>query len=261
MMTRRNAMTLYQTGFQTGAFNMALDEALMEGAGGQGGEPSLRFFGWEPACVTLGCFQKVDEEVDVDACRVAGVDIVRRNTGGGTVFHNEELTYSIILPQNHSLIKGSIEDSYRVLCSGLMEGIKLLGLNPEFAPINDILVDGKKVSGNAQTRRGGMVLHHGTVLLGLDAALFGRLLKRVNHGGGKAVASLNDLLGRTISFEEAEAAMIEGYQKVLGMKLESASISEKVMARTRELAENKYGSANWTNKTTTNDTNVLGTHE
>src|SRR5208337_3830146 len=100
----------------------------------------------------------LDAEVDLDACRASGVDAVRRLTGGGAVFHDDEITYSIVLPMGHELAPDDILESYRLICSGLIGGLGLLGVKADFEPINDIAVGGKKVSGNAQTRRQGCLL-------------------------------------------------------------------------------------------------------
>ena len=92
-------------------------------------------------------------KIDIEACRGRGVDIVRRITGGGAVFHDAELTYSIVIPEGHPLAPPSILDSYGLLCAGIIEGLKELGIKSEFSPINDIVSAGKKISGNAQTRK------------------------------------------------------------------------------------------------------------
>ncbi|HBE46121.1 MAG TPA: lipoate--protein ligase family protein, partial [Spirochaetaceae bacterium] len=144
---------LLETGFHTAAFNMGLDEALLGSVAEGKSLPTLRFYGWKPPAVSIGYFQGLHEEVDVDACRAAGVDVVRRITGGGAVFHHYEVTYSIVVPLSHQLARPNILDSYRLLLGGIIDGLALLGIEAEFAPINDIVTGGKKISGNAQTRK------------------------------------------------------------------------------------------------------------
>ncbi|MFH1470632.1 MAG: lipoate--protein ligase family protein, partial [Candidatus Micrarchaeota archaeon] len=131
---------LLETGASDAFMNMAIDEVLMESS-----EPVLRLYSWKPPAVSIGYFQNLGEEVDSEACGKLGVDVVRRQTGGGAVFHDEELTYSFIsreFPKN-------ILESYKWVCSGVIEGLATMGFGAEFAPLNDILVGGKKVSGNA----------------------------------------------------------------------------------------------------------------
>ncbi|MDR1862657.1 MAG: lipoate--protein ligase family protein, partial [Treponema sp.] len=158
---------LLRSGYHDCYYNMALDEALLEGVASGASLPALRFFGWKPPAVSLGYFQGLEEEVDLEACRRRGVDVVRRISGGGAVFHQAEITYSLIMPLSHPLAGATITESYRVLCAGVAAGLGRLGVEAVFAPINDILAGGRKISGNAQTRRKGCLLQHGTVLLDL----------------------------------------------------------------------------------------------
>ncbi|MDR2741330.1 MAG: lipoate--protein ligase family protein [Treponema sp.] len=251
---------LLQTGFHDCYYNMGLDEALLESAAQGGFLPVLRCYGWEPQAVSVGYFQGLEEEVDLRACKDRGVDVTRRITGGGAVFHHAELTYSIILPASHPLAGESIHDSYRILCGGVIRGLALLGLNARFAPINDILCGDRKISGNAQTRRKNTVLHHGTLLLDLDADLMFSLLRvpsekmkgRLVRDVKSRVTSLRDQ-GISARFDEAGAAMVEGFRQALDLEF-AASLSapaypggpdpvEDELAR--ELAVKKFASPEW----------------
>src|ERR687896_62503 len=150
-----------ETGYNTAALNMAIDEALMENVDEV---PILRIYRWCPTAVSIGYFQSMKEEVDLEKCREIGVDVVRRLTGGGAVLHEFELTYSFMTkkyPQN-------IMESYGWICDAIVMSINRLGFDASFVPLNDIVIAGKKVSGNAQTRRNGVLLQHGTLLLDVD---------------------------------------------------------------------------------------------
>ena len=127
------------TGLNSAFFNMGLDEAILESVAAGSCPPTLRFYGWTPSAISLGYFQGIHEEVDTQACREKGVDIVRRITGGGAVFHDTEVTYSIVIPEGHRLAPDSITDSYAILCAGIVEGLAILGVGSEFVPINDIV--------------------------------------------------------------------------------------------------------------------------
>ncbi|MDR2519413.1 MAG: lipoate--protein ligase family protein [Spirochaetaceae bacterium] len=225
---KKHRCRLLKTGLHNGFYNMALDQALLEAVAGGFSPPVLRFYGWKPAAVSLGYFQRIEDEVDVQACQRRQVDIVRRLSGGGAVFHHAELTYSIILGAAHPLAGTGIQDSYRMLCAGIVRGLGLLGVDAVFAPINDILAGGRKVSGNAQTRRMGGVLQHGTVLLDSDLDLMFELLKvpdvKISRDHRirdvkERVTSLKALLGREVSFEEAEAAMARGFCESLSLDM------------------------------------------
>jgi lipoate-protein ligase A len=250
---------LLQTGFHDCYYNMGLDEALLETAA-QGGLPVLRFYGWEPQAVSVGYFQGLEEEVDTQACKDRGVGVTRRITGGGAVFHHAELTYSIILPAGHPLAGASIHDSYHILCEGVIRGLAVLGLNARFAPINDIICGDRKISGNAQTRRMNTVLHHGTVLLDLDADLMFSLLRvpeekmkgRIIQDVKARVTSLR-AQGLSAGFAEAEAAMIEGFRQALDLEFTPPFSAPAYPGgpapaedeRARELALKKFASPEW----------------
>ena len=153
---------LIQTGHNPAQWNMGVDQALMTTA--EDSVPVLRLYGWKPSAVSIGYFQSLEEEVDVKKCKKAGIDVVRRLTGGGAVLHEHELTYSFIT----KIYPTNIMESYRLICEPVVMCLKNLGLDAKFSPLNDIIVGDKKVSGNAQTRRKNTLLQHGTILLDVD---------------------------------------------------------------------------------------------
>lgn len=247
---------LLNTGFHDAYYNMALDEALLESAAG--GPPVLRFFGWNPPAVSVGYFQGLREEVDTEACRRRGFDLVRRISGGGAVLHKSELTYSIAMSLDHPLAKSDLGESYRLLCLGLLEGLKRLGIDAVFSGINDILAGGKKVSGNAQTRRAGCLLQHGTVILDNNVDVMfevlrvpeekikGKLIEEVKE----RVTSMKALLGKELSFDAAAAAFTEGFKTALDMEFgafgtESFSVSAEEDGKARALAAGKFSTEAW----------------
>jgi lipoate-protein ligase A len=252
---------LLHTGCHDAFYNMGFDEALLERVSAGKSPPVLRLYGWKPAAVSIGYFQKLEEEVDIASCARHGVDLVRRISGGGAVFHHEEITYSLIMPLSHPLAASSIMESYGTLCSGLTAALGLLGIEAVFAPINDILAGksggGKKISGNAQTRRQGCVLQHGTVLLDLDPRLMFTLLRvpqeklkgKLIEDIRARVSGLYTLLGRKIPFEEAARAMAEGFKKALSLEYVSKEISAwPEEQRALVLAKEKFAAPKWLNR-------------
>jgi lipoate---protein ligase len=153
---------------RTGAENMAVDEAIAAGIAAGTSPPTIRFYTWKPGAVSIGFFQRLHDEVDLETCAAKGIDVVRRRTGGGAVYHDEqgEITYSLIAPE--SLFSKDIRASYREICGSIIAGMASLGINAEFRPINDVTVNGRKISGSAQTRRQGVLTQHGTVLYRID---------------------------------------------------------------------------------------------
>ncbi|MDR2211579.1 MAG: lipoate--protein ligase family protein [Spirochaetaceae bacterium] len=243
---------LLNTGFHNCYYNMGLDEALLEGVSA-GGKPVLRFYGWNPPAVSVGYFQGLTEEVDLDACKRLGFDVVRRISGGGAVFHKSELTYSIIMGLDHPLARAPLEESYRTICEGIILGLKELGAGGVFSGINDILTGGRKISGNAQTRRLKSLLQHGTILLDNDVDLMFKVLRvpREKTRGTLAqevsarVTSLRSVLDREVSFEETAAALGRGFAQALGLDYEESGVLPQEEIRARTLAAEKFSTTEW----------------
>ena len=237
----------------SGALNMGIDEAILGSVSRLEAEPTLRFYTWSPPCITVGYFQSLEDEVDLEVCRRSGVDAVRRLTGGGAVFHDAELTYSIILPLGHELAPDDILESYRRICSGLVAGLCHLGVTASFESINDIAVGGKKISGNAQTRRVSCLLQHGTILLDSDPEKMFSLLKvpaeklkgKLIEDVKSRVTSLAFLLGRKVSAAEASAAIRQGCCEAWGAELAEGELSPAESAAASSLAAERFSSPAW----------------
>jgi lipoate---protein ligase len=238
---RFSKIRVLETGYKPAALNMAIDEALIENTDEA---PVLRIYGWRPAAISVGYFQSIKEEVDLEKCSQLGVDVVRRLTGGGAVLHEFEVTYSFITkqyPQN-------IMESYRWICDAIVISINRLGFNASFVPLNDIVVDGKKISGNAQTRRKGVLLQHGTLLLGLDVDKMFSVLKvpseklrdRIIKDVKERVTSLS---GTT--FEDMASSLRTSFAEKFDAKLVVDSLSTEEISHAKWLAERKYSSKEW----------------
>ena len=208
-------------------YNMALDTAILESVTKGASLPTLRFYSWKPAAVSIGYFQRLNDEVDRNACRSLGIDIVKRITGGGAVFHQHELTYSIVIPMTHPLADQAIGASFKRLCAPIVEGLRILGIKAHFSPSNDVHVGAKKISGNAQTRKMGSLLQHGTILLDIDLKLMFSLLRvslqkikrKEISDAAERVTSLRDLLGKNLDPNEVKSAFIEGFRRLLTLDL------------------------------------------
>jgi len=234
--------------------NMATDEALTK-ARGEGKAPdTLRFYRWKPSAVTLGYFQSVEDEVDLDALERYGIDLNRRISGGGAVLNSEtgEITYSIIMDENDPRISSDPTESYRYLCHGIIEGLAILGIEASFKPINDIVVGPRKISGNAQIRRYGAVLHHGTILVDYDAKQMFSVLKisdtkisdKLIQQAEERVTTIRKVLDRKVSFEEVRAAMEKGFAKALGVELIPGELSDYEKDLVTQYRD-KYTSREW----------------
>ncbi|MDP2718176.1 MAG: biotin/lipoate A/B protein ligase family protein [Candidatus Micrarchaeota archaeon] len=230
---------LLKTGHRNGAWNMGVDEALMKTCS----EPVLRLYGWNPPTVSIGYFQGLEEDVDLAACRRHGVDVVRRITGGGAVFHDAELTYSFVTRD----FKENIIDSYEDVCAGILLGLKGIGVNGQFVPLNDLVLEnGKKFSGNAQTRKGGVLLQHGTILLDVDVDKMFSILKVPSEKmRDKIVQNVKErVTGIRKTFDETALALEKGFTEHVGAALEPMDLSDEQAKMADSFAE-RYRSDEW----------------
>jgi len=230
---------------------MAMDEAMLL-ARAEGRIPNtLRFFRWKPAAVTIGFFQSMEMEVDTARAKALGVDVVRRYTGGGAVVHDKEVTYSLVMDEKDA--PEDIIESYKHICHGVVSGLGLLGIRAEFKPVNDIIVNGRKISGNAQTRRSGVLLQHGTLLLDTDVKRMFSLLKVADEkirdkaiaSAEERVTSLRHELGRDVPFEEARKALVEGFGRALKVQFNEAALTGYEKAAAERLRREKYATNEW----------------
>jgi len=235
--------------------SMAIDEALLILNAEKKSPNTVRFWRWLPSAVSLGCFQSLEREVDLEAARRHGVDIVRRITGGGAVFHDHqgELTYSLVCGEED--MPRDIVESYKIICDGIVQGLKQLGIPAEFRPINDVQVNGKKISGSAQTRRWGSLLQHGTILISPDVRLMFELLKvspekisdKFISSVFERVTTIERELGRRPSFEQVREAMIKGFERALNVDLVEGELTRAELDLAAKLRP-KYASKEWLRK-------------
>lgn len=247
---------LLQTGFETASTNMAIDRAVIV-ANSQGKvPPTVRFYGWKPPAISIGYFQSLAEEVDLNNCRKLGVDYVRRITGGGAVFHEDELTYSIVVPESHPEIPKNIMESYGRICRALVKGLKHLGIESEYVPINDVVAGGRKISGSAQTRKSRTVLQHGTVIIDVDVDKMFSLLRvpdekikdKLIADVKQRVTSIKHLIGSEIGFDEAAVAMKKGFEEEFDVELVEGVLTEEEKQLTRKFELECFGAWEWNHK-------------
>jgi len=247
-----------RTGFNDAFTNMAIDETILISRVGGAVPNTIRFYRWNPSAVSLGFSQQIDREVELEACKKLGVDVVRRQTGGGAVYHdsNGELTYSIVA--SFDAISSDVISSYRYLCGGIVIACKHLGLNAQMS-FNDrarqcpnVTVNGKKISGSAQIRRRSALLQHGTMLVDSNLETMTRVLKMGRPTADMSlkklqskVTTLTRILGRPVSFEEVEDSLRLGFEKSLNVKLSEQALSSLELRQASELRLRKYSTYEW----------------
>lgn len=235
-----NQIRVLETGHNSGAWNMALDETLLQNLNDI---PILRLYGWNPPTVTIGYFQKMEDEVDVEMCKHLGIDVVRRLTGGGSVLHDSELTYSFLTRKYPQ----SIIESYKVICDAVIIALSKLGFNAKFSPLNDIVINGKKISGNAQTRKNGVLLQHGTILLDVDfEKMFSVLRVSKEKIKDKMISDSNDrVIGLNKTYIETLSALKNGFSEKFSANLVVDTLTEDEKIRTEKLIKEKYATIKW----------------
>lgn len=246
---------LLDTGLRDAFYNMALDEAIAIARARKMVPNTLRFFRWDPSAVSIGYFQSMEEEVDVEVCDRLGIDYVRRRTGGGAVYHDRdgELTYSLVINEDHPLISRDFQKTYETLCSGIVKGLRALGVPAEFKPINDIVVGGKKISGNAQTRSMNVVHQHGTILRDVNPTLMFTVLKvpsekirdKLIKSVEERVTSIKNYLKREVGFEELKDALIRGFEEAFNIRLIPGEVTSFEEKTAMKLKVEKYSTREW----------------
>jgi lipoate-protein ligase A len=271
---RRAEWRLLNTGARDGATNMAIDEAVLESVVAGRAGPTLRFYAWHPPCVSIGFGQPISD-VDRAACLARGWDVIRRQSGGKAILHVDELTYSVCAPPDEPRVAGGIVESYGRLVTGLLAGLRGLGLEPaeakpEYAPEQEaegpvcfdgparyeITVAGRKLVGSAQARPKGGILQHGTMPLTGDIT---RIIDGLVWNGPAAARSarerlsrraltLQEALGRAVTFEQAVEAMTNGFRTALNLTLVPGGLSAEEWDLAARIRRDKYTSESWTSK-------------
>ena len=234
---------------------MAVEEAIPRTVGKGKAPTTVRF--WHNAnTVVLGCFQSAQLEVNFDACKQTGTQVVRRFTGGGAVYHDAgNLNYAISLMEGHPVIPkdDNLQLVFRRLSEGTVKGLRDLGVSAEFEPINDIQVDGKKVSGAAGSVRWGAVFHHGCILVSSDLTILGKVLNvsraklSDKHVASvqKRVTTVREELARHVTTFEVQDAIVKGIEECYGVHLENADLTKEELALAQELYDTKYSRSEW----------------
>ncbi|MHA1985097.1 MAG: lipoate--protein ligase family protein [Promethearchaeota archaeon] len=244
-----------------GFWNMALDEAILNKVIQKNVPNTLRFYKWKPSTASIGRNQSLRNEIDIEFARERGFNVVRRITGGGAVFHDEtrELTYSIVCPikKLEALGAKKVIEQFEIITQGIILGLMNYGLKPEKDVIHcpAILLDGKKFSGNAQIRRKGYILQHGTILLDFDPELMYSVLKAPeNVGKSRMVRSVRSkcigIKNHIENYDEVKLinSLERGFQMSLGIELEGGTYTDEEKNLAETLVKEKYSNINWLQK-------------
>ncbi len=206
--------------------------------------------------LTLGYFQNVYEEVDVEAAKKLGIPIIRRMGGGGTGYLTPHvLAYSIIADEKSRSMPKNVEETYRVICNGVVLGLKELGLDATFTPINDVLIGGKKFSGSSQHRSYGMIIQHGFITTEMDLPTLALLIKAPKEKlHDKGVTKIEDRItwinkeilkaGREpLSLDLIKKAIRTGFEKALKITLPEEELMDEELEPT--VSDDRFEQDTW----------------
>jgi lipoate-protein ligase A len=276
---------LIKTSPAPGAWNMAVDEAILEAVGKGEAPATLRLYAWEPPCLSLGVAQPV-ADADPGAIEAYRWGLVRRPTGGRAILHTDELTYSICAPMGEPRLAGGVLQSYRVLSQALLNALRYLGVeavSQEISPAHltvrgggegdsdrgmpdpvcfsepsnyEITVGGKKLIGSAQARRKDAILQHGSLPLCGDLTRIVQVLRYPTPEDRQASArrvvgralTMEQALGSAPTWDDAARAFCQAFSDALNLVLVDGELSSMEQSRIARLVNDKYASPTWTGR-------------
>ena len=239
-----------------GATNMARDVAILDAVSAGTAPPTLRLYGWDPACLTIGKHQRLDA-VDLEFCRAEGIEVTRRPTGGRALLHHLELTYSVVAPLGSPPLPTALQEAYRLICRALVEAVRKLGIDAELtgtevnlrlpnptstvpcfeAPAEgEVAVAGRKLIGSAMRAHAGCILQHGAILLDWDGRLQAGAMGLADDFTLRPhITTLKVELDRLVQRPEVEEAVISGFADILDGAPAVGSLSANEVSREIEL--------------------------
>ena len=215
--------------------NMAIDHAIYESVANGRENPTIRFYKWNPSSISLGAYQNPGE-ISLEACKKHNIGIVRRMTGGRAVFHDKaDFTYSVIAPIR--VFNYSIGNAYKEICRCIINTLSELGIKAALENKNDIVVNGKKISGNASRAMDkGVYLQHGTLVYGIDFDIMPDVLNVPKELVNEKVTSI--LQHKKITSEKVYEILKNNFTK--GKEFSAGELSGFESMRAEDLAKTRY---------------------
>ena len=260
------------TGCDEAGKNMAVDEAMLLSHDAGVAPPTLRVYGWRLPTLSLGYAQNTQNEVSLDACHHYGVEVVRRPTGGRAVLHDDEVTYSVVMPTLLPDGTNTLTEHYRLIGMALAATLSQLGLpvrlaRPErsvtsrqsaspacFAALSryELSVAGKKLVGSAQKRAQHALLQHGSIPFTLDRQ---RLFQCLNvppeqrqeliDEAQTTMTAVQEVATTPLQWADLHSALRQGFSQTLGVELVDEPLSAAEQTLAQQLYETKYTTPEW----------------
>jgi lipoate-protein ligase A len=235
-----NPWRLIDTDLNHPFYVTAADEALAISCSEFNGKPTLHFYRRDPPGISVGYFRKVEEDVYIDKCKELGIEIVRRTSGGGSIFTDEnQLIMGLITNQR---VGKNVEETFKLVCTCLIQALGSMGINADYKPPNDILVNGKKISGSAQVKKKNVYIIHSTIILALDNEIINQLLKNTKFG---YTSSIQHELGSKPDLGKLKIAVKDAFQDQLGVDFQEGTFNKKEVELIQQLIKNKYSTNAW----------------
>jgi len=224
----------------------ACDEAMMMARHQRIVPNTLHLYRRDKPTVSLGYFEKLEDAVDLEAARKHEVQLVRRVSGGSAVYTDPgQVVFAVVLDKLS--VPESPNETFELVCKGVIKALDILGLRGEFKPVNDVLINKRKVSGSAQTRKWDVVLQHGTLMVDTDFNLMFEVLKSKNKVRLKdSVTSLAKELGEAPSMERVKRALVEGFSRTFAAEIRRGVLTHFEENRIEELVAEKYSRQEYT---------------
>jgi lipoate---protein ligase len=258
-LNRMESMRLLTLETHNAFMNMAIDEAILTACVVGKASNTLRLYQWNPAAVSIGKNQQAENEVHLENCRKLGVNVVRRISGGGTVFHDSqgEVTYGLIAKITDLHAKDSMAVYNRVY-AGIKDALRILGITADFNEGDqkncpNLTVKGKKISGSAQTRKRDTILQHGTLLLDVDLEKMFTVIRvpwaktcmEVVNVAKNRITSVKNELGHAVSAETAANVLAVGFKNALTLQLAEGELTNYEQELAQKLYKEKYATDDW----------------
>ena len=231
---------LIDTDLQHPYYVTAADEVLVISCAENSAPDTLHFYRRKPPGISVGYFQKVSEDVDQELCEKLGISIVRRTSAGGTIYTDQnQLIYSIITRQP---IGKNVKDSFKRVCNCLVSALGMHEIKATYKPPNDVLVNGKKISGSAQVKKKNVYLIHGTIILALDQDVIERVLKQPKVG---YTSSIQKECGFVPEIDHLKRSVKHAFQDEFDVTFHHGRFSKAEEKLIQELINNKYSTESW----------------
>ena len=239
-----SAWRLVDSGLVPPPESAAIDDAILT-CHAEGIVPNtLHFYVRSTPTVSIGYFQKAADALDIDECERRGVAIVRRRSGGSTIYTDPgQLVFAVVA--QHGDVIGDDANPFSRVCVAVADAIGSFGLDACYRPMNDVEVGGRKVSGSAQLRRHGSVLHHGTIILDSDLDAMDAVLIGASPRPSKRVATLSSLMHEPPGFDALKSALSRSIGAAFDATFEVGQLVERERAFVESAVRECYSRREW----------------